>query len=49
MPNSTVTESKVPEMSVSTDWPDELPILETELDLFEEHLLDILTTMIQHS
>ncbi|HEY9079476.1 hypothetical protein [Magnetovibrio sp.] len=48
MPNSTATESKVSDTSVSTNWPDELPVVDAEMDLFEEHLLDILTAMFQH-
>ncbi len=33
---------------VTDDWPNELPITETELELFECHLLDIITAMVQH-
>lgn len=48
MPNPTTTKTEDQDKKVSTDWPEELPIMEVELDLLEEHLLDILTTMIQH-
>ncbi|WP_158498751.1 hypothetical protein [Magnetospira sp. QH-2] len=33
--------------AVATDWMDELPITEAELDLVERHFLDLLTSMIQ--
>ena len=34
--------------AITNDWPEDLPITEAELDLFETHMLDIITAMIQH-
>ena len=34
---------------VTDDWLEQLPITDAELELFEVHMLDIITAMIQHS
>ena len=46
MPKNTPTNDKFD--TVTDDWPDELPIVEAELELFERDLLDIITAMVQH-
>lgn len=48
MPIHNATENPVPEAAVETDWPANMPILDGEMELLEEHLLDILSVMIQH-
>lgn len=47
MPNAGSTEKRVPEMLVSYDGQDHLPVTEAELELCEEHLLNILSDMVQ--
>ena len=40
---------KAEESTVTDDLPEALPISEAEVDLLAEHLLDIVTAMIQQS
>ena len=47
MPNAESTEKRVPAMLVSYDWQDDLPVTEAELELCEEHFLNILSAMVQ--
>jgi len=47
VPNAESTEKRVPEMLVSYDWQDDLPVTEAELELCEEHFLNILSAMVQ--
>tara|TARA_R110002110_G_scaffold216406_8_gene430432 strand:+ start:8489 stop:8638 length:150 start_codon:yes stop_codon:yes gene_type:complete len=47
VPNAGSTEKRVPEMLVSYDGQDHLPVTEAELELYEEHLLNILSDMVQ--
>lgn len=47
MPNAESTEKRVPEMLVSHDWQDHLAVTEAEMELCEEHLLNILSAMVQ--
>ena len=48
MPGNKPKKSEIPAFRVKDDWPDELPITEAELELFETHLLDMITAMVQH-
>jgi len=40
--------TEVAAFRVINDWPVELPITEAELELFEAHMLDLITIMVQH-
>ncbi|MGB0683979.1 MAG: hypothetical protein ACPGOV_14810 [Magnetovibrionaceae bacterium] len=42
------TAKEIQEALVHSDWPEHLPILDEELELLEEHLIEILQAMIQH-
>jgi hypothetical protein len=48
VPSQTPKRTEAKELRVIDDWPEELPITEAELDLFEAHLLDMITAMAQH-
>jgi len=47
VPKLPTNEDVTNEVSVATDLPDDLPVLEAELVLFEEQLLDFLVAMKQ--
>jgi hypothetical protein len=46
--STTKTESNAQLQKVIDDWPEDVPITEVELELFEQHMLDILTAVTQH-
>ncbi len=48
MPGNQPTKIEAPAFCVKDNWPEEMPITDAELDLFEEHILDIITAMVQH-
>ena len=48
MPGQTTQKTETPEIRVTDDWSEELPITDAELDLFEAHLLDMIKAMVQH-
>jgi len=35
-------------IAVTDDWPEDMPITEAEIELFERYMLDFVTAMIQH-
>ncbi len=49
MPGQKSKKIETPDICVKDDWTEELPILETEMNLLESQMLDIITAMVQHS
>ena len=48
MPARKSKKTEVAAFRVRDDWPEILPITEAELELFEAHMLDLITIMVQH-
>ncbi len=48
MPGKKPKKTETPAFLVKDDWPEELPITDAELELFETHLLDMISAMVQH-
>jgi len=49
VPGQTSKKMETPTICVKDDWSKELPILESEMDLLEAYMLDVITAMIQRN